>query len=196
MSEKQLAVIEKKAHPLATQATSLVIKTEKDMDAANTLLSQMNRMSDRIEEEKNKTYKPAYATVVAIRKQWKPLEETFESAIALLRKNMGAYQTKKVAAARIEEDKIANRVGEGKGKLRATTAMAKIDEIERPDRTVSSEHGATRFDTVKEFKVVDVSKLPVEYILPNEVAIRAAMRRGVELPGVEYQEVQRPMNFR
>lgn len=197
MSDKEIQVLEKKANPLITKSEKFKeIKDENDMKVATTLLSEMNRFSDHIEEQKNKLLRPALDTVAAIRKQYKPVEDMFKPAIAMLRTAMSKYQTAATAIADKKKDDIANRVGPGKGKLKAETAMQKIDEVDAPERTVSTEAGAVRFDTVKHFEVIDLSKVPVKYLLPNETMIRAAMKRDEALPGVRYYTTQEPRNLR
>ncbi len=85
-----------------------------------------------------------------------------------------------------KQSKVAERIGEGKGKLKMETAMKKMDELGNVDEKVESGEGSVTFVEVQKFEVVDIKKLPDEYKLPDEVKIRKAMREGVELPGVGY----------
>jgi hypothetical protein len=196
MASKEVAVVEKKVSPLVAKAEAFEITGPKDMEGAATLLSQMNKANDLIKEEKDKTYKPAYATVVAIRKQWKPLEDMFETGIQGLRRKISAYQTEAKRIADAEAAKIAARVAPGKGNLSPETALKKMDEIDEPEQVIATDAGLLKFRTEPRFEVMDVSKLPAEYLLANEPAIRKAMKDGIELPGVRYYEEQVPVNIR
>lgn len=196
MAKNEVAVIEKKVHPLVQKAESLKIESPEDMKEATSLLSEMNRFADHVEAEKNKVLKPLNQAIKAERARWKPTESMFERGIGLIRRAMTVYQTEATRIANEETERIANRVGEGKGKLKAETAMAKMDEVERPAEAISTESGGVRFRTDKKFEVMDLSIVPIEYHLADESAIRAAMRAGTELPGVRYYEEQVPVNSR
>lgn len=195
-SNNEVAVIEKKVSPLILKAEKLVISGPKDMDEANTLLSQMNKANDLIKKTKDETYKPAYATVVAIRKQWKGIEDLFGGGIDGLRRKMGAYQTEQKRLADDEAKRIASRVGPGKGNLKPETAVKQMEAIDQPAAVIAGDAGLTKFRTEKRFEVEDFAKLPDEYKVANETAIRAAMKNGTEVPGVRYFEEQVPVNIR
>ena len=73
--------------------------------------------------------------------------------------------------------------------MKFSTAEKKLEKIEQPKQTVTSEKGAATSKKVPKYEVVDVTKLPVEYIQPNAGAIWNAVRAGVkEIPGVRIWE--------
>lgn len=180
----------------AEHASIMKITTPNDMEQATAILSRLNQFSDSLTKEKEKVTKPLNAALKAERERFKPLESMLESSIATIRRNMSAYQTEKVRLQRIEEQKIADRIGTGKGKLKIETAIAKIDAVEKPEVKVTTDNGSVRFTPMRKFEVTDSSLLPKEYITANEVAIRAAMKAGTELPGVRYWTEQVPVNTR
>ncbi len=177
-------------------AESKAIKTPEDMSAAVNVLSTLNQTLDRLTEDKEKLTKPINELLKEIRGRYKPFELKLEEAIEKVRKAMITYQTEQKRIAKIEEDKIIARIGEGKGKLKVETAIRKMEEVDKPDQKVSTEAGLVKFKTVKKFEVEDVSKLPKEYILANEVAIRKAMTEGKEVSGVRYFTEEVPFNTR
>lgn len=196
MTTKEVTVMEKKLSPMNEAAEDLIIKDEKTMVKATEMLSQINKIGDAMKAEKDKTMRPALDTVAAIRLQWRTIETRYESAIAIIRQKMTEYQTEKVRIRREEEAKIAARVGEGKGKLKVETAVRQMEEVEKPASTVTTDSGAVKFRAVKKFEVMDMTMLPMQYHLADEVAIRKAMLDGKQLPGVRYYEDQVPNNFR
>lgn len=196
MSNKELATIEKKVNPLVAEAESIEIKNAKDMEKAVELLSTMNKIGDRIEEEKQKTLKPANEVVKAIRAQWKPIESMYDTGISLLRSKMSKYQTQAKAIADEEAARIAARVGKGKGKLQAETAMAKIDELEKPESLVTTEAGAVKFRTDRVLKITDTTLIPRMFLIPDEKLILTALKAGEKVPGCEIEEIQVPVNYR
>lgn len=198
MTKKEVAVIEKQMTPveIKERAETLAVTDEKSEIRAAEMLSQFNLVGDWMKKDKAKEYDPAWATVVAIRARWKPKEDILTAAISLVRSKMNKYRTDAKAKADAEAAKIAERVGEGKGKFKVDTAVRKIEEIDRPAGAVATEAGVVKYKTTQKFEVMDVTMLPIEYILPDEVAIRKAMLEGKKLPGVRYFEEQIPVNFR
>ena len=196
INEKEVKVLDKEISPVVKKATSIEIRNPSDMKKATEMLSQINKYADEVEEKKKSVTDPLNAALKAARGLFKPLEEKLEEAIGSIRSSMTSYQTEQRRLEKIEEDKIASRVGEGKGKLKVETAVKKIDEIKKADQNVSAESGSVKFKTVKKFEVMDVTMLPHDYILANETLIRKAMNEGNELPGVRYYTEEVPFNSR
>ena len=177
-------------------ATSRKITNAEEMTQAVSVLSTLNQTLDRLTEDKEKLTKPINTLLKEIRGRYKPFEEKLEEAIESVRKSMSAYQTEAKRLAKIEEDKIIARIGEGKGKLKVETAIKKMEDIEKPDQKVSTEEGLVKFRTVKKFEVEDISKIPLEFMIANEKAIREAMNDGKEITGVRYFTEEVPFNTR
>lgn len=195
MTNKEIAIAPQ-INESAEHASIMKIGTPNDMEQATSVLSRLNKFSDDLKKEKEKVTKPLNAALKAERARFAPLEDVLESSIATLRKNMGAYQTEQIRIQRIEEQKIADRIGSGKGKLKIETAITKIDAVAKPETKVVTDSGSVRFTEMKKFEVVDITKLPHEFLLPDMVAIRAAMKEGKELTGVRYWTEQVPVNTR
>lgn len=195
-NDDKLAVIEKEISPIVAKAQALTIKDEKSMTGGAELLSTLNLRLDKIVEEKEKITKPLNEALKVERARWKPFETVLDEAITLIRKKMGTYQTEQKRLADEEEARIAARVGEGKGHLKAETAVRQMEDIDRPAGAVTAASGMVKFKTVKVFEVMDLALVPIEYHVADEVAIRKAMNAGIELPGVKYGTEQRPDNYR
>jgi hypothetical protein len=182
--------------PIVEKATTLEITTKEEMLEATDILSKLNIFCDNITEEKEKITKPLNQALKAERARWKPLEEQYEAAIASIRAKMGKYQTEEIKRQADEAKAIADRRGEGKGYLKVETAVRQIAEIEKVEKKVTTDAGSVSFKAIKMFEVMDVTMLPKEYILPDETAIRQAMKEGKELAGVRYWVEQVPVNNR
>jgi hypothetical protein len=188
--------LKKKVEPILLKAENLTIESAQDLTVATDLLSNLNKISDRIEEEKEKVTKPLNQALKAERARWKPIETMYENAVSYIRKQMTTYQTEQLRIQKEEEMKIASRVGEGKGKIKLETAVRKIEELNHPASVVSTDNGIVKFRTVRRFEVMDIPLLPIQYLIPDETAIKAQMVAGNELPGVRYFEEQIPINYR
>lgn len=83
------------------------------------------------------------------------------------------------AQKRAEESRLADEVKRDReAKERAAEASKRQRELEaaKPKNTV----------TVKKFRLIDIGKVPAQYLLLNEVEVRKAMLAGIAVPGVEY----------
>lgn len=163
---------------------------------ATEYLSQANQYLTALTKDKETMTKPLNEALRAIRAKYAPTEKALEDVILSIRKAMTTYQTQETLRIKEEEEKIASRVGDGKGKLKVETAIKKIEDIERTPDKVTSSSGSITFKESKKFEVTNCSQLPPQYILPNETAIRSAMNKGIELPGVRYYTEQTPINRR
>lgn len=195
MTNKDLVpVLTKEINPLVLNAQKLTITNGKNMEVASEFLANLTKKLKAIAAEKEKVTKPLALALKNERARWSPIEDTLEEAIAVTRRKMTDYQTE---ASRIADEaaaKVAARVGEGKGKLKPETAVAKIKEIDTPDSHIETSTGSVAFMTVKRFEVLDLSLVPLQYHLPNETLIREAMRNGEQLAGVRYYEEKVPKN--
>lgn len=181
---------------IINKVKELDIVDSSTMETATEMLSQLNKTSDRITEETEKVTRPLLDALNAERKRWKPSLDLLKESIDIVRTKITKYQTEARRLAQLEEEKIASRIGEGKGKLKIETAVAKIEKIEQPESKVSTDTGSISFKTVQKFEITNMAAVPVDYILPNETAIRNAMKLGKKLPGVRYYEEQVPINRR
>lgn len=188
----------KEVTTLTTAVATLVIATDGDMITATEKLSQMNKQLDIVKTHEAKILKPLNEAIKAARAEWKPLKNQLDSGISLVRRAMSEYQTKKSVEAEEKKEKIAARIGEGKGKLKVETALNQIEEVESPVETVAASSGMVSFVTDYEIIVDDITKVPFEYlkveVKRNEVKI--ATKAGKTIPGLTVRVIQVPKNFR
>lgn len=190
---KELA-IQKQVSPLVAKAEALTITSAKDMQKASAMRVALKAMANTIKTEKDKVMRPLLDAVAAERARWSIAETAISQALSYTDSKMSAYQTAEKAKADAETTKIAARVT--KGTLKADTAIAKLENIETPAEVIENDDGGTKFRTVEQFEITNIKDVPVEYLLPNETMIRAAMKKGVKLPGVRYFTIETPVNTR
>lgn len=174
----------------------VVIASDADMEVATATLSGLNASLSQVTEERERVTKPLNEALKAERSRWKPVEDALGAAIASLRARIGAYQLAKVTAQREAEAKIASRVGVGRGKLSMERASERMALVPKAASRVESVGGSVTFREEERFEVMDVTMLPHEYVLPNETAIRRALRDGKRLAGVRYYVEMVPVNRR
>ena len=169
-----------------TDASSLTGATE--------LLSKCNKYLDALTKDKEALTKPLNETLKGIRAKYKPTEDMLNESIASIRKEMTRYQTALIEKQRKEQEKIAERVA--KGTLKMETGLKKLESMPVVANKTTTEEGSVKFREVECFEVVDITKLQQEYILPNETAIRVAMKAGIKVDGVRYYKEMVPVNSR
>lgn len=192
----ELTITNKEILPVISNANELEITDHKSLSNAVEYLSRANKYLDSVVKWKEGKTKPLNDLKKIILAETKPLENALEEAIDTIRKKMSAYQTSVNAKLKADQEAIANRIGSGKGNLKVETAVRKIEELGIVDRSVESTSGKVSFKTVKKFEVVDITSIPMEYHIADEIKIRDLMKAGVEIAGVRYYEEQVPINFR
>lgn len=199
MTKNSLSLIDKNINikessiKIIDEINDLVIKNDDDLERGVVLLSEINKINDRVDAEKSKIIKPLLLAISAERKRWKPIEDILKSPIESLRRKMSEYSTYKYNKNIDKQDKIKDSILNGEISLeKGIKKLEKIDNL----RVVSTESGSVKFRSIKRFEVVDITKLPSEYILPNEPKIREAMGNNIELDGVRYFIEQVPYNQR
>lgn len=195
-AEKEIEI----AKPVQTIVTK--VKTEykiasaDDMTKASEWRVQLKAELKALTTHKETKTKPMNAALAAVRADYKPFETQLETALAIIDRAMSSYQTAETRRVQEEEAKIAARVGDGKGKLQAETAVRKMDEIEKPETKVAVTGGATAFRPHQQLKVTDMTKIPQQYFDLNESRLLLALKNGSVVPGAEIEIVQIPVNAR
>lgn len=198
MTTKEIVTIDKKVTALVTkqesQANALTIATLDDMKQATELLSEVNRMADKFEAEKELLTKPLNTALKEIRSRYKPIETALGNAISTIRTKMTIAQRQFDAEAEAKKDKLMARVE--KGTMRVETAVAKMEDIPDADATINTDSGSVQWMTVKKLVIDDANKIPREYLTVNEVAVKEALKNGVVVPGARIVEEKVPKNTR
>jgi hypothetical protein len=192
--QKELVPIEKTVSLVSKKVADLVIKDAESMATASEYRSQLKEYAKSIKEKKAEVLDPLNETLKKFKSWFKPVEDKCEANLAIIDNKMIAYQSEKIAKEKAEEAKIVAKMESGKfGIDKAVDKLAKIDRV---DKKVETDSGSTSFVEHQCFEVVDITKLPTDYLLPDEVKIRASMKLGTKLPGVRYYTEQRPRNTR
>lgn len=186
--QKEIKVIEKEIAPLYNEGKSFVVKSEADKEKAAELINKMDNALKLVEERRTKITKPINDSLKSINDLFRPFKTQLEGGIKLVKQQVLLYVTEQEEIARKEAERIAKRVE--KGTMKKETAANKLDSIKSPIEKVSSSGGGLNFRKVDKIRIVDVSLIPREYLVPDEDKIfDAVIKGGVDIPGVEkYQE--------
>ena len=187
---QDITIIETEVNPIIAEANSLTVSDETGKAKASQLLASLTLYLDRTVKDREAITKPMLSSLNAVRAKYKPIETTLTAGIDILRTNIGKYQTEQLKLNKIEEDKIASRVGDGRGKLKEETAMRQIDALVTPETKVIADNGTITFRTDRVLKVIDISLIPDEYFDLNESKLLKAMKAGLTVNGAILEEIQ------
>jgi flagellar hook-associated protein FlgK len=193
-TETSIAVIKEEVAPIIKEAGSLEITNGEDLKRAVEVLSSLNLLNDKVEEDRLKITKPLNDAVREVNSRYKGIKDLLTGSIASVRLKMGSYATKVAEDRAKAEEKLSKRVEAGTMKME--TAVSKLESLETVDKTVNSEAGKVTFIEKENFEVVDFKLLPDDYKVVNEKAIRESMKAGVKVEGVRYFTEQVVRNTR
>lgn len=188
--------IQKQLPAIIKEAQEIIIDSPETLTISTEILSRLNKVNDSISEEKEKVLKPLREAERAERARWKPAESLLGPAIASIRSKQSMYQTAAKAQEQASKDKIAAKIGTGKGKIKLDTALSKLAAVPTTQTKVETETGSLRFRTVSLFRIIDISKVPAKYLAINETPVKAAQKANIAIPGIEYYTEERPINNR
>ncbi len=196
MTDKTLSTIQKEVSPLLTEAKLLTITDTATMQTATTILSQLNKIADRIDLEKSKVLDPLNLARKNELARWKPITLQYDEAISIVRQSMSEYQTKESARAKSEQEAIASRIKTGKGNLSLETGLKKLEEVTKPDELIDTQEGSVTFRPIQHLNIINEALIPRLFLVPNESLILNTLKAGTPVAGCEITIIQTPYNKR
>lgn len=179
-----LPTIQKALTPVQKQIAKLEVISEKSLIIATEYLSRINQYLDTLTEEKETLTNPLTRELKEIRAKYKPAEEAVTLAKTVLNAKILQYTKKLNEQFQAEKEAYLNPPTTNKSSLdNSTRSTTKLTVV---PTSASSTSGSISFIDQEDFEVMDITMLPHEYILPNDVLIRKAMKEGIRLPGIRY----------
>lgn len=184
--QKELSVLKGQVSRLESRAQAIVVETNEDYAAAADVVASLKETGAKIKARKEAITKPLNEALRSARELFAPIEEQYAAAEAVVKQKLLAYKKKVDEEARRKEAALAARVE--KGTMKPETAEKKIDAIQRVDTTTHGKVGSVQVRKVKKVRIVDAAKIPREYLVVDEVAVRRDALAGKEIPGAEVYE--------
>lgn len=168
------------------------IRGTQDLQDATTYLSQLNASLDVLTAHKEAKTKPLNAALKEIRKDYKPLEEALEEAISTTKQAIIKYTT----ALQIEQEEKEAKILQDR-RTTNDTKVLKLSEIQSEiPKNVTTDAGSISFSTLKRYRVLDLSKVPLSFLEINDTLVKEAMKNNIDIPGIEYYEEKYIRNYR
>jgi len=192
--ENEVRDINYEVTTIETQANQLTVVDEADAKIAANMLGQIAKAKKTVEEKRKFFVAPLNEQVKRINDLFKQITTPLEKAEATLKAKVLAYRQEQERK-RQEEEEALRRLAETQQrkmeKLAAKNGMPIPPPIPMPvmprqEKTINSGTTQLTARTVWDFEIVDESKVPREFLMVNEKALRAAIKTGVRnIPGVK-----------
>lgn len=177
MNETKTAVViaslEKKAAPLFKKLPERITTKQQYEDAASNMKA-IKLMVKEAEKDKKQLIDPLNAVIKRIREHFKPFETKAAEAEARLKQQMESYLLKVEKEMKAIEEKLE------KGEIKkVATAIKKQNAIQ----------ATSNIRKVWTAVCVDPDKTPREYLIPDEAAIKEALKNGEKVAGWKWVQV-------
>jgi len=185
--------VQEETNKVVAAANAVVVDSNEGMQEATNILSWIAGAKKQIEAKRVFFTKPLRQQVEAINAMFKDYVAPLEQADKTLRGKILTYRHEQERIRRAEqehmqkllekEQKRLEKQAEKRGMPPPPPVVAPV--VEAQPKTVRSEMGAVSAKKVWDFEIEDADKIPRAFMIPNEKAIRAAVKAGVRsLPGV------------
>lgn len=184
VDQKKVAAIKGQTTRMQAQVEALEIKDDATQQTASELRSRIKTYERAMAKEKKEWLDPINVLRNKIFSVFRPFEAQVAQAIKAVDTKIIGYQELKEKEAREQEAKLQARVD--KGTLKPETALRKMEDVDVPDTMIESTHGKTIIQERRDVEIVDLAKIPREYLLVDMVLLRNAMLvEGKQVPGAK-----------
>jgi len=192
IDEQSVAVVKGQVTKMQKMIDEYQITDEKSLAVVNDKIALIKQLTKAIEQKKKSFTDPANAILKEARATFDPYIKECKNGEVVLKQRAIAYHRKQEDERRKEEERIAARVE--KGTMKEETAMAKLEKIKEPVKTVRTDQGAgLNFRKRRVAVIENPSQVPDEYWIIDEVRVRREAierdKNGTEqIPGVVVRE--------
>lgn len=161
------------------------------------MASQAKRLGRRIEEMRKEKIRPSQEYVKAVNNLAKVYADQLEAVERTLKQKINAYLTKQKLERLEAERRAQEEARRLQERLDAEAAEKGLPQVHVPlpvmpqkQEPVRTEEGSAVQAKAWTWKIIAPEMIPVEYMVPDTVAINKAVRAGIRhIPGIEiYQE--------
>lgn len=186
VEKKDLVPYETKIQKAEKEVFDLIILNQKDYETAIELANRLNQTKKVIEAKRKSLTEPIKQSVKDIEEMFKPMEKRLETMIEQIKSRSIEYVTAEEKRIADEKAKIDKKLEDGR--LKPETAIRKTQELGTVEKTTQTEAGRMIMKTVKVVKIINEADIPREYLVPDMAKIKADIKAGKEIKGVEVVE--------
>jgi hypothetical protein len=186
---KELSVVKTQVSKAILVSQQLQIKVKEDLIKATDVLSKIKTIGKLIKEKKEGITKPLNEALNNARELFKPIEAQWLEAENIVKNKILEFE--KIESERVvkQEQKIVDKVDNGEISFdKASEKIKNLQLFRRIENKIEGKVGEIQFRVIKKVIIKDASKLPREYLIPDEVKIRKDALDGKDISGVEVVE--------
>jgi hypothetical protein len=200
MENTQIEIVKTQVSKALETVQSITVATKTEYEQAVEIGGKLKKVFKMVTERKEEITKPMNEALKSARSLFKPMEETLEQAEKELKDKMLVFmqeERKKEAEAqkKAEEEikkqeellakKEITRDEASKATVLANTE-AKMAEVQKTVKTESGAKATEKF--VLEYIIEDKTKIPLNFLEPDMVKIKASFKAGMPVGGVVEQK--------
>jgi adenylate kinase len=191
--QQEVQAINTEVTTIEFQAEQLQIINDETAKIATDMLGQIAKTKKVVEERRKFFVNPLNEQVKRINSLFKQIAEPLEKAEAIIKSKILTYRQEQERKRREEEERLRKLVEAEQKKLEKQAAKKgmpapppiPIPTIPKQEKTIESNEAQVTARVVWDFEIEDETKIPREFLMVNEKAIRAAVKAGVRnIPGV------------
>jgi len=192
IKKQELVEIENSNNDIAIQAENQWIVSQADVDKANIILRNITKQMKAIEKKRKSFTQPLNQSLGEINSTFKELVKPLEIAKDILTQKVMDWRDTEKQKIQAEQERI--RKEEERRRKIQEAHKEKGHEVSEPIVMAKpkplKETDTTHIRKVWEFEIIEMAKIPHEYLMVNKSFIREAIRDGVRIiPGIRiYQE--------
>lgn len=200
MENTQIEVVKGQVSKAVATIQALPVSSKEEYTEAVEIGGKLKKVFKMVTERKEEITKPMNEALKSARALFKPMEESLEEAESLLKNKMLSWKQEE---RRIEEEanrKAQEEIEKQKELLKSKEATrTDVDNAEleaiftaaevKVEKTVKTETGAKATEKfILEYIVEDKTKIPLNFLEPDMVKIKAAFKAGLPVEGVIEQK--------
>jgi hypothetical protein len=164
---------------VVAEGSRIKVVSQPTLKLANDQLSVLKGVKKSVQEKKDSVIKPLNEALKNARLLFSPIEEKIDTIETYLKEQVLSYNEKLLEESRKKEQEAAKKIEQGEDIGKATKGLEKIQEKQAEIKGVR---------TIKKLRIIDVNKIPREFMIPDEVKIRQALLLGAKVEGAELIE--------
>lgn len=186
--EAEAAAATSEALAIVSEARAFEITTQDEIEFAAEVLGEIKAKAKALEDREKTITRPINDALKAARALFKPAREHLAEAESVIKRAIAAFHDATAERHRLAmaEASAAHAAGDTEGAALALATVATLDGV-----------AGVRTSRVWDFEITDPLAVPPVFTVPDVVAIRAEMRRAVEMgiepeiPGVRFFQTTR-----
>ena len=187
-NEKELTieVVQKKVNGMQTMLDAYPVSNDAELAGVSDKIKDIKTLCKAITAQKEKFTLPAKEIIANANEKFDPYIKACKNAEEVLKLRAVKYHNEQEAKRIADEKKLADKVDSGY--MKSETAVKKMEAMPEVQKTVTTQSSGLRFTKRKVAVIFDLSLIPKEYWVVDEVKVRKEALAGVMIPGVKVEE--------